>query len=72
VAGHWRRHRTQDLISQNFIWNKWQEDVARYIAGCAKYQKSKADRYSRQTKLVPMPTGEHLLEEIAIDFVEEL
>jgi len=50
VAGHWGRHRTQELISRNFVWDKWQEDVARYIAGCAKCQKAKADRHSRQTK----------------------
>ena len=37
-----------------------------------KCQKSKADRHSRQTKLVPMPTGERHFEEIAMDFVGEL
>jgi len=72
VAGHWGRHRTQELISRNFVWDKWQEDVARYVAGCAKCQKAKADRHSRQTKLVPMPTGERPFEEIAMDFVGEL
>ena len=72
VVGHWGRHRTQELISRNFIWDKWQEDVARYIAGCAKCKKAKADRYSRQTKMVPMPTGECPFEEIATDFVELL
>ena len=72
VAGHWGRHRIQELISRNFVWDKWQEDVARYVAGCAKCQKAKADRYSRQTKLVPILTREHPFEEIAIDFVGEL
>ena len=72
VAGHWGRHRTQELISRNFVWDKWQEDVARYVAGCAKCQTAKADRNSRQTKLVPMPTGERPFEEIAMDFVGEL
>ena len=72
VAGHWGRHRTQDLVSRNFIWDKWLEDVARYVAGCVKCQNSKADRHSRQTKLVPMPTGERPFEEIAMDFVGEL
>ena len=37
-----------------------------------KCEKSKADRHSRQTKLVPMPIEERPLEEIAIDFVGEL
>ena len=37
-----------------------------------KCQKSKADRHGRQTKLVPMPTGEPPFEEIAMDFVGEL
>ena len=37
-----------------------------------KCQKSKADRHSRQTKLVPMPIGQHPFEEIALDFVGEL
>src|SRR5258706_4900792 len=72
VAGHWGGHRTQELISHNFTWNKWSEDVAKYVAGCIKCQKSKADRHSRQTKLVPMPMGERPFEEIAMDFVGEL
>ena len=46
--------------------------MTRYVAGCVKCQKSKADRHSRQTKLVPMPTREHPFEEIAMDFVGEL
>ena len=33
---------------------------------------SKAERHSRQTKLVPVPIGEHLFKEIAMDFVREL
>ena len=37
-----------------------------------KCQKSKADRHSRKTKLVLMPTGECPFEEIEIDFVGEL
>ena len=35
-------------------------------------QKSKADRHCRQTKLVPMPTGERPFEEITMDFIGEL
>ena len=42
------------------------------MAGCVKCQKSKADRHSRQTKLVLMPTEERLCEEIVMDFVGEL
>ena len=42
------------------------------MAGCVKCQKSKSDRHSRQTKLVPMPTGKCPFEEIAMDFVGEL
>jgi len=72
VAGHWGRHRTQELILRNFVWDKWQEDVARYVAGYARCQKAKADRHSRQTKLVPKPMGECPFEEIAMDFVGEL
>ena len=72
VAGYWRKHWTQELLSRNFIWDKWSEDVARYVAGCMKCQKSKADGHSRQTKLIPMPTGEYPFEEIAMDIVREL
>ena len=72
VAGHWGKHRTQELVSRNCIWYKWLDDVARYVAGCVKCQKSKVDRHSRQTKLVLMPTGERPFEEIAMDFVGEL
>ena len=59
-------------MSQNFIWDKWSQDVARYVAGCVKCQKSKADRDSRQTKLVPIPIGERPFEEIAMDFIRKL
>ena len=37
-----------------------------------KCQKSKADRYSRQTMLVPMPIEEHPFGEIVMDFVGQL
>ena len=37
-----------------------------------KVSKSKADWYSRRTKLVLIPTGERRFEEIAMDFVGEL
>ena len=42
------------------------------MAGCVNYQKSIADRNSRQIKLVPMPTGKYPFKEIAMDFVKEL
>ena len=72
VAGHWEKHRTQELVPRNFIWDKWLQDVAGYVAGCVKCPKSKADRHSRQTKLAPMATEEHPFEEIAMDFVGDL
>ena len=72
VAGHWGRHRTQELVSRIFICHRWSEDVANYVAGCIKCHQSKADRHSRQTKLIPMPTGERHFVEIAMDFVGEL
>ena len=28
VAGHWRGHRTEQLVSRNFTWDRWSEDVA--------------------------------------------
>ena len=46
--------------------------MGNYVAGCINCQKSKADSHSRQTKLVPMPTGVRPFEEIAMDFVGEL
>ena len=46
--------------------------MAKYMAGYIKSQKAKADRYSRQTKLVPISTGERPFEEIAMHFVSEL
>jgi len=46
--------------------------MAKYVAGCIRCQKAKADRHSRQTKLVPMPTRERPFEEIAMDFIGEL
>ena len=72
VAGFRGRHRTQALVSRKFILNGLSEDVANYVAGCTKCQKSKADRHSRLTKLGPMPTGEQPCEEIGMDFVGEL
>ena len=31
VAGHWGRHRTQEIVSRDFVWNRWMEDVAKYV-----------------------------------------
>ena len=42
------------------------------MVGCVKCQKSNADRHSKQTKLVPILTGECPFQEIAMDFVAEL
>ena len=70
MAEHEGRHPTQELVSENFLWDKWLNNVARYVAACVKCQKSKAERHSRQTKLVLMPTGERPFQEIAMDFVE--
>ena len=72
VAGHRGRHQTQELATRNFTWHRWSEDVANYVAGYIKCQKSKADRHSRQTKLAPMPTGERPFQEIEMDFVGKL
>ena len=48
------------------------EDMAKYITGCSHYQKVKADRNLKKTKLVSILTGERPWKEIAMDFVEEL
>ena len=45
--------------------------MARYVAECIKCQNSKADRHSRQMKLVPMPRRERTFEDLAIDFIGE-
>ena len=54
------------------MWNKSQENVANYVAGCIMCQKVKADRHSRQTKLVRIPTANRTFVKIAIDLVVEL
>ena len=69
VAAQWGRYQTQEPISENFIWDEWTVDVTRYVARWVKCEKSKADKYSRQTKLVLMPKGEHPFEEIAMHLV---
>jgi len=46
--------------------------VAKYVGGCIRCQKAKADKHRRETKLVPMPIAEQPLEEIAMDFIGEL
>ena len=65
IAGHWGRHRTQEMVSRNFWWDKWQEEFAAYIASCQRCQLAKADRHSKAKKLLPMPTGVRPWEEIA-------
>ena len=72
VAGPWGRHRSQELVSRNFVRDKLSENVAGYMAGCIKCHKSKADGYSWQTNLVPILIGERALQEIAMDCVAEL
>jgi len=54
------------------MWDKWQEDVVKYVAGYAKCQKAKAEKYSRQIILVPMPIEERPFKEVALDFIGEL
>ena len=49
-----------------------QQDVVKYVEGYIRCQKAKVDKHRRQTKLVPMPTGERPYEENAMDFVVEL
>ena len=46
--------------------------MAKYIAGCSCCQMAKANRHSKKTKLVLIPTGERPWKEIAMDFVREL
>jgi len=48
------------------------EDVAIYNAGCSCCQYGKADRHSKETKLVLMPTRGRPWKEIAIDFMGKL
>ena len=72
VAGHWGCNRTKEIVSQNFIWDNWQEDVTNHVATCMKCQKAKADRHSQQPKLCPMPIGTIPFQEIVIDFIGEL
>ena len=45
--------------------------MARYVAGCVKYQKSMGDRYSRETQLVGYPTRKCLFKQMGMDFVAE-
>ena len=78
IAGHWGRHRTQELVSRNFWWDNaadglsWQEDIAAYVASCQRCQLAKAGRHSKVKKLLLMPTGVRPWEEFAMDFVGEL
>ena len=72
VVGHWGFQRTQELVSHDFMWEGWREEVTQYVASCQKYQHSKSDRHACQTKLVQMPTGSKPWEEIAMDFIGEL
>ena len=72
VAEHCGKYIPQELVSRNFKWYRWSEDVSNYVAGYIKCQRSKADRRNRQTNLRPMPTGEQAFGEIGMDFVDEL
>ena len=72
VAGHWGRDRIRELVSRNFVWDKWTESVDEWVASCGKCQRAKSDRHSKQRKLQPMLTGTRPFEEIAMYFVGEL
>jgi len=72
AAGHCGQHRTQEFVFRNFLCDKLQEDVAKYVGGRIRCQKAKADRHSRQTKLIPLPTGEQPFEQIVMNFAGEL
>ena len=72
VTGHWGCQCTQELISCDFVWEGWREEVTQYVALCQKCQHSKSDCYAHQTNLMPMPTSSRPWEEIAMDFIGEL
>ena len=56
----------------NCILDKWSEDMARCVAGYVKYQKSKSDKHSRETKLIPLLKEERTYKEMAMVFVSKL
>src|SRR5258706_11708190 len=41
IAGHWGHQRMQELVSRDFTWDGWREQVTQYITLCQKYQRSK-------------------------------
>ena len=76
IAGHWGKETDSRIDITQFYYflygMVWRKDIARYVAGCIRFQKSKADCHSKQTQLRPMPTETQPWEEVAMDFVGEL
>ena len=68
-AGHFGRHKTLELITQNLFWPKMDEWIRNYIRSCDTCQRNKSSRHAKYGLLQPLDTPYAPWRSILVDFI---
>lgn len=69
VAGHPGKHRTLELLSQDYWWPNMSRFVDNYVKGCAVCQATKPHNHPARIPLMPNETPDRLYGVLTTDFV---
>ena len=71
-AGHLGVAKTCELISRNFYWPNWRDDVKSFIKSCKICSEMKASRHKPYGNLIPPPIPECPWMVVEIDFITNI
>ena len=71
-AGHFGKHRTQQLVRQIYWWPKMDEEIEQYVKTCAPCQRNKTPSYKAYGQMVPVQIPERRWSSISVDFITQL
>lgn len=72
IAGHFGRHKTQELITRNFFWPEMDEWIRNYLHTCDVCQRNKSSSHTRYGLLQPLDTPYAPWQSISVDFIVAL
>jgi len=72
LAGHSRRWKTLELVSQNYWWPQMSRYVGRYVSTCDMCLWTKSFRHPPTGELHPLPIPSAPWDTISVDFIVEL